>query len=238
MRAALHPCYILHLRPYRETSLIAEVFSRDYGRVGLVAKGARRSRQRSVHQPLRRLNIAWVMRGELGTLTQIEAAGAVPVLNGRGLIAALYLNELVMRLLHRHESHPELFDAYDGALTAMSSAGDDEAILRVFEKRLLVSLGYGIVLDHDVSTGAPVQNELQYYYVTQKGPCIEADPSPGTIRISGETLTALAQEKFTQRGQLTEAKRLMRLVLSEHLGLKPLASREIYRQFLRHRQRA
>lgn len=237
MRVALHPCYILHLRPYRETSFIAEILSRDHGRVGLVAKGARRSRQRSLHQPLRRLNIAWVMRGDLGTLTQIEAAGAVPHPNGRGLIAALYMNELVMRLLHRHEAHPELFDAYDGAVAAISKPGNDEAILRIFEKRLLVTLGYGIVLDHDVNSGAPIQNQLQYYYVTQRGPCVEADLSPGTIRISGETLTALAQEKFTQPGQLAEAKRLMRLVLSEHLSMKPLASREIYRQYLQHRRR-
>lgn len=238
MRVALHPCYLIHLRPYRETSLLAEVFSRDYGRVSLVAKGARRSRQRSLYQPLRKVNIAWVARGELGTLTQIEPAGTGPGVNGRGLIAALYINELVMRLLHRHESHPELFDTYETALTGLCHAGSDEAILRIFEKRLLISLGYGIILDHDVDDGAAIEGSRQYYYHAQRGPSAGTDPASLALPVSGATLHALAREEFTQAAQLTEAKRLMRFVLSEHLGQRPLASREIYRRYLQHQRRA
>ena len=240
MRVALHPCYILHQRPYRETSLIVDVFSRDYGRIALVARGAKRNRspQRFVLQPFRRLNIAWSMRTELGTLAQAEAAGPLPNLSADGLMSAFYVNELLMRLLHRHESHPDLFESYAAVLAELPGAGSAEASLRVFEKRLLVSLGYGLVLDHDVETGAALGRDQNYFYDVERGPTVKPRNAARTIQVSGATLGALLNESFVGELQLEEAKLLMRVVLAEHLGDKPLSSRELYRKFLLERERA
>lgn len=240
MRVALHPCYILHQRPYRESSLIAEAFSREHGRVALVVKGARRQRnpQRSLYQPLRRLNIAWSMRGELGTLTQIEAAGAAMEFSGRNLMSAFYVNELLMRLLHRYESHPDLFDAYESVLAGLfGAAAHEETCLRVFEKRLLLCLGYGLVLDHDVATGAALASGRDYFYDLDRGPMERPSSKARCVRISGATLKALQSERFGAAAELLEAKSLLRQILAQHLGSRPLVSRELYRRYLNERLR-
>lgn len=236
----MHPCYVLHQRPYRETSLLIEVLSRDHGRLTLIAKGARRQRspQRPLLQPLRRLNLAWTLRSELGTLTQAEAADAVPAMSADGILSAFYLNELLMRLLHRHEPHPDLFSAYASILAALSEPAGAEAALRVFEKRLLLGLGYGLVLDHDVESGAALVSESHYFYDLERGPTKTPRPGAQTIPISGVTLNALNRECLEGELQLSEAKKLMRTVLGLHLGAKPLSSRELYRKFISERQRA
>lgn len=234
MDAPLHACYILHQRPYRETSLLLEVLSRDHGRLGLVARGARRSanRQRWLFQPFRRLHVAWVMRRELGTLTQIEAADAAAFPGGSAVMAAFYLNELLMRLLHRHEPHPELFDAYAQALDGIREEQAREAALRVFEKHLLASLGYGMVLDREADSGRPLEADRRYYYQADLGPCAAPPREAGCVPVSGASLYALREERFHGEAQLADAKRLMRMLLTEHLGGRPLASRELYRRFV------
>jgi DNA repair protein RecO (recombination protein O) len=234
VKIAAHPCYILHHRPYRETSLILEVFSRDHGRLAVVARGARRAanRQRPLFQLLRRVNIAWILRKEMGTLTQIESSGTAAALAGEAVIAAFYMNELLMRLLHRHEPHPALFDAYEQAVADLQQRAPREATLRIFEKRLLQALGYGLILDREVGSGDPLQDERDYYYLAEQGP--SRDPGPGTefTRVSGATLKALRSEELAGAAQLAEAKRLMRMILAGHLGSRPLASRDLYRKYL------
>ena len=168
MRVPLHPCFILHQRPYRESSLIVEAFSSEHGRLGIVARGARRSRntRRALLQPLRKVNLAWTMHRELGTLTDAESADTALPPSGSGTIAAFYINELLIRLLHRHESHPELFDAYELALRELASVQkDSQEVLRLFEKRLLTALGYGLVLDRDVISGEPIEHDRGYYFL-------------------------------------------------------------------------
>ncbi len=237
MRIALNPCYILHLRPYRETSLIADVLSRDHGRVTLVAKGARRQSSRSagLYQPMRLLQIAWTMRGEMGTLTGIEAADAAQPLSGQWLIAAFYINELLVRLLHQHEAHPELFAAYARALHDLGGMRPEEPTLRVFEKHLLLSLGYGLVLDHDVQTGLPIDPELTYFYAIDQGPGRENLNRGDDISISGSALLALHSESLTDTAKIAECKHLMRAMLSAQLGTRPLGSRKLYRQLVANR---
>lgn len=234
MKVALHPCYILHQRPYRETSLILEVFSRDHGKLSLVARGAKRGNfnQRSLMQTNQKLNIAWIIRGEMGTLTAIEADGINYNLKGRILIAAYYLNELIMRLLHRHEPHQELFDAYDTALKQLAQKLNEQSVLRIFEKRLLDFLGYGLVLDHDVVSGEPIEQDKLYYYRIDSGPASIPSEKHENIKISGATLAALAHESINEEHQLIEAKQLTRLSLHSHLGSRPLASRELFRAYL------
>lgn len=237
MRIPLNPCYFLHLRPYRETSLIADVLSRDHGRVTLVARGARRQtcRTTGLYQPMRPLQIAWTLRGEMGTLTGIEAIGAAQPLAGRWLIAAFYINELLVRLLHQHESHPELFTAYERALRELALTRPEEPTLRVFEKHLLLGLGYGLVLDHDFHTGKPIDPASTYYYALDRGPSVQPLNRDRDICISGAALLSLQAESLTDAEHIQECKRLMRVLLGEHLGTRPLASRSLYRHLVANR---
>lgn len=239
-RIALTACYILHQRPYRETSLLVDVFAREHGRMTLVARGARRhgNRSASLYQPMCALHIAWTQRGEMGTVTAIEAAAPARLPTGRRLIAAFYLNELLVRLLHRHEAHPELFDAYARALAELAGNGAEERTLRIFEKHLLLSLGYGLVLDHDVDTGAPLDAAGVYHYARDRGPSRGRPPADRDIPVSGAALLALHREQFDDAGHVQECKRLMRALLADQLGDRPLASRDLYRQLFTDRAQA
>ena len=144
---SLFPCYILHQRPYRETSLLLDAFSSEHGRVGLVARGVKRRGGRpALLQPARRLNIAWSMRSELGTLTAVEASTPPARLAGTRLVSCFYMNELLVRTLHGHEAHPELFHRYEQALKGLDGGEPEDRVLRIFEKHLLKSLGYGLIL--------------------------------------------------------------------------------------------
>lgn len=230
MRIELHPAFVLHQRAYRETSLLLEVFSSRYGRMGLIAKGAKRphSRLRGMLQPFHPLLISWSGRGELGTLTNAEPNGLPMILTGRKLLSGLYLNELLMRLLHRHDAHPALFNGYGEALHRLSGPEAEEPVLRIFEKRLLEEIGYGLVLSHEVDSRAPIEEERDYYYQQDKGPWGTPPLSLPTVKVQGRTLIALAKERLTNPELLRESKALMRFVLKPHLGDKPLSSRALF----------
>lgn len=230
MRVELHPAWVLHQRAYQETSLLLEVFSSQQGRIGLIAKGAKRprSRLRGILQPFHPLLIAWSGRGDLGTLTQAEPDGPSFTLVGRRLVSGFYLNELLMRLLHRHEAHAALFKSYCETLRLLSRPGAEEPVLRIFEKRLLEAIGYGLVLDHEVASKASIEAERAYYYQQDKGPWSIPPPCVPAIEIRGQTLIALACERIEDPLALREAKLLMRFVLKPHLGDKPLQSRELF----------
>ena len=230
MRVELNPCYILHSRNYRETSLLLDVFSRRHGRLSLVAKGARKRKNdtRALLQPGRRVNIAWTIRRELGTLTGVEPCPGINPQGAGGLLTVFYINELLVRLLHRHEPHPELFDAYAEALDKLTDGATEQVTLRLFEKRLLEALGYGLALDTDTE-GNAVRPDQDYNYLPEQGPAPDVSPGPGARKISGRTLLALAEENLGDETVLAEAKQLMRKALGALLGHKPLASRELYR---------
>ncbi|GAB6041630.1 DNA repair protein RecO [Endothiovibrio diazotrophicus] len=228
-RVALQPGYVLHHRPYRDTSLLLEVFSREFGRVGLVARGARsgRSRLAALLQPFRPLLLSWSAKGELGTLTAAEADGVVAAPEGAALISGFYLNELLIRLVGRNDPMERLYGQYTLALHRLA-LGEGEAALRLFEAELLQEVGYGLILDHD-GVGEPIVAERRYCYSLESGPvAVEAvsDDLPGP-RLHGATLTGLANGELDTRG-LTEAKRLMRVALAPHLGDRPLKSRELF----------
>lgn len=229
MRVDLNPCFILHNRSYRETSLLLDVFSRQHGRISLVAKGARKQKndKRALLQPGRKVNIAWSMRRELGTLTGAEPFQGTHTYGHGGMLTVFYINELLVRLLHKHEPHPELFDAYEEALDKLGNTATEQHVLRIFEKRLLEALGYGLALDADTG-GNAIRADGQYNYLLEQGPVACATTDGGGLTISGRTLLALAQEKFIDEFILAEAKQLMRMVLRNLLGDKPLLSRELY----------
>lgn len=230
-RVELEPSFVLHHRPYRETSLLVEVLGRETGRLGLIAKGARRPKSdlRGLLQPFRPLLLSWSGRGELGLLTAAEPHGYVRGLGGKALFSGFYMNELLMRLLHRFDPHPELFHHYQEALEALAEGGRSEAVLRVFEKQMLESIGYGLVLDHDIDSGQPIEAGAAYRYERERGPVLISDGSSSGLCVAGETLLALAAEDIAGERTLDEAKRLMRVVLRGYLGEKPLATRSLFR---------
>ncbi|MGH8478131.1 MAG: DNA repair protein RecO [Gammaproteobacteria bacterium] len=231
MRVELHPAFVIHRRPYRETSLVVEVFSSRQGRVGVVAKGAQRPRSpwRGALQPFQRLLIAWSGRSELGTLTHAEQAGFQQPLSGGRILSGFYVNELLARLLTRGDPHPRLYEAYAEVLTALAGPTADEPLLRIFEKRLLAEIGYGLVLDRDNDGGAAIEDGRDYYYQIDRGPWRVAPADVATTKISGAALIALAREALIGREHLRETKALMRFVLGAYLGGRPLASRELFR---------
>ena len=213
------------------------MFSRRYGRISLVAKGARRQKNdsRALLQPGRKINIAWTMRRELGTLTRAEPChGNNPQAAG-ALLTVFYINELLVRLLHRHEPHAELFDSYAETLKKLTDTATEQVTLRIFEKRLLEALGYGLALDSDTE-GNAVRPDEDYNYLPERGPEPGASPGRGGLAISGRTLLALAEENLGDEIVLAEAKQLMRKALGNLLGDKPLVSRELY-QFSMNMQR-
>lgn len=205
------------------------MFSRRYGRISLVAKGARRQKNdsRALLQPGRKINIAWTMRRELGTLTRAEPCHGSNPQGASALLTVFYVNELLVRLLHRHEPHAELFDSYAETLEKLTDSATEQVTLRIFEKRLLEALGYGLALDSDTE-GNAVRPDEDYNYLPERGPEPGTSPGPGGLAISGRTLLALAEENLGDEIVLAEAKQLMRKALGNLLGDKPLASRELY----------
>lgn len=234
-RVELEPAFVLHNRAYRESSLITEVFGCDTGRLGLVAKGARRPKSalRGMLQSFQPLLLSWTGSGELGLLIGAEPDGYARPLTGKALFSGLYMNELLMRLMHRHDPHPELFHSYARALEAMAQGQRSDAVLRVFEKQMLEAIGYGLVLDHDIDSGEPIDVDRAYRYQPDRGPASHKDGDQGEdedgVRVGGNTLLSLARENLESECVLDEAKQLMRVVLRRYLGDRPLATRSLFR---------
>lgn len=213
-RIELEPAYVLHARPYSDTSLLLEIFTAHHGRVALIAKGARapKSRKRVLLQVLQPLLISWVESGELGTLTAVEAASPPVALQGDALFCAWYANELLVKLLTRHDPHTRLFAAYTALLARLGE--DSEAALRHFECQLLDELGYGLPLDRDI---AP---ESRHVFEPGMGlrPAAPDEPCDCT----GRTLIALRQDRLDEPALKAEARQLLRRAIAERLGGRAL----------------
>lgn len=229
-KANLEPSYILHSRPYRDNSLLVDIFSRKHGRIGAIAKGAKQAKSKfnGLLQPFNPLLISWSGRGDLMTLTDAELQQAALHLKGPQLISGFYVNELLTRFIQRHDPHQSLFDVYHETLCMLEKAEHEEPILRRFETWLLQETGYGLILDHDVETGEVIQSEANYCYHIERGPVkiTELSNQQGLV-ISGQTLLAIKKEILESTTQLKQAKQLMRAIIAHHLGDKPLHSREL-----------
>ena len=221
-RVALEPAFLLSLRPYRETGALLEVFTANHGRVGLVARGVQspKSKLRGLLQPFQRLLLSWVERGELGTLIGAEAGGPPAALSGESVFSGWYLNELLLRLLARHDMHGVLFQEYFSTLASLSSPAGPAA-LRIFEKHLLQELGYGLQLPETL------QADAWYEYDAQSGVSPAPVHSPQDFR--GASLIALALEEFDTQESLRDAKRLLREALAAHLGGRALETPKLLR---------
>jgi len=220
--------YVLHLHPYSETSLVVDVFTRDHGRVPLLARGARRPRSamRGLLMSFQPLELGWFGGGEVKTLAKAEWLGGMPLLGGRCLLLGYYLNELLLKMLPREDAHVALFEAYAAALRALAAGSDDAPELRRFEKTLLKELGYGLTLDIDMATGRPVEPGVEYSYLVERGPVrrTATDEAP----ISGKTLLDMAADDYSDPRTRLESRRLMRTLIAHHLGGKSLQSRRVF----------
>jgi DNA repair protein RecO (recombination protein O) len=220
--------YVLHSYPYQETSLIVEMFTREFGRVAMVAKGAKRpaSALRAVLTPFHALTLDWSGRSELKTLRAAEWRRAFRLLHGRALICGFYLNELLMKLLHRDDPHEGLFDAYEETLSALHARADHAAVLRHFEQRMLGELGYALVLDRDAESGLPLTPERRYSYVVERGPVPVSGASTG-VELLGQTLIDMREDNYTSFTTQQQAKTLMRHLIGHYLGHAQLHSRQL-----------
>jgi DNA repair protein RecO (recombination protein O) len=235
--------YVLHLHPYSETSLVVDVFSRDHGRVPLLARGARRPRSamRGMLMSFQPLELGWFGGGEVKTLAKVEWIGGMPLLGGRCLLLGYYLNELLLKMLPREDAHGALFDAYAAALQALAAGSADAPELRRFEKTLLRELGYGLTLDVDVESGELVAPDRHYAFLIERGP-VAAHVPAGTQgagagdtasgddapALSGKTLLDMAADDYSDPRTRLESRRLMRQLIAHHLGGKSLQSRRVF----------
>src|SRR5574343_601206 len=228
------PAYVLHSIPFRETSLIVEVFTRDFGRMALLARGARRPRAaiRGLLMAFQPLENGWAGKGEVLTLMKAEWQGGQPLLAGDALFCGYYLNELLIHLLPREDAHESLFGSYAEMLARLAAAPEGkvlEADLRRFEKALLQELGYGLTLTHD-SEGRAIEPEAFYQYRMEQGPVRLAHEAGAGQVILGQSLLDLAIEDFSNKRSRQEAKALMRTLMSYYLAGKELETRKIFRE--------
>ncbi|MFZ1908842.1 MAG: DNA repair protein RecO [Burkholderiales bacterium] len=233
-RADHEPAFVLHTHPYKETSLLVEVFSRRFGRVALLARGARRPRSavRGVLLSFHPLRLSWTASGELGTLVAAEWAAGLRSLEGLGLMCGFYLNELLLRLLPREDPHEDLFDAYAGSLARLSARAPHAAVLRGFERRMLGELGYAPVLERDAATGLAIEPERRYAYEPDRGPVAvtgrEGRPGAGAdVVVSGRTLLDLARDEYERAETRDEARALLRALIAHRLGGQTLHTRTV-----------
>ncbi len=220
MRVSLAPAFILHRRPYGETSYLLDVLTEDHGRISLIAKGVRKSKSshKAILQPFVPLLLSWQGKTELMTMTGAEANGAGLHLQGDCLLAAFYINEILNYLLLKQDPHPKLYTIYAHTLVELQTMPLQQRILRLFEKKLLEELGYGIWRNDFEADGF-------YRFYPESGFVRCAD---GIDTFSGKMLLDLALEKLEEEGLLKEAKRLMRVLFKPLLNGRELKSKELF----------
>lgn len=230
LRVVNQPGFVLHAWPYRETSLIVDVFTRDHGRMALVAKGAKRphSALRAVLQHFLPISLSWSGRGEVKTLTKAEWIGGMPPLAGEALLSGFYLNELLLRFCPREDAHEALFRHYMATLTRLGQGEPAGLVLRGFERVLLQETGFAVAFDRCTSTGEAVQPGLDYVYQPERGVrrAHASDPSSWPV-VSGQTLLDMSRDDYSRPQTVTQSRALMRFLLHYHLQGVPLKTRQI-----------
>lgn len=230
-RILLKEAVVLHRRAYRETSLLLDVFTADFGRIRLLAKGVKRKQKSYGHllQPFIVLRLSWAGKGDLAVLTATEpVGGGCTTLEGAALFCGFYMNELLLHLLPPRDPHPEVFRFYLEALTQIGAGDCKESVLRFFELVLLEKIGYGLSLDKEATCGREIDPAKTYAYILDQGP-VEAQEQD-IDSVHGSTLLGLKRRRLEGMHELREAKRLMRRVIHHHLNGRPLKSRDLFTQ--------
>lgn len=223
----LQPAYILQHRPYRETSLLLDVFTRDYGLLTILAKGVRKPKSKlaGLLLPFTQIQISYLDKNELKLLSGADYV-AGQALQGMALFCGFYVNELVQRFLHKHDPNPVLFQRYQLCLQQLLETDRFEQTLRYFELDLLTEAGYGVELTHTAQGQAILENQ-HYAYLANTGLIAQQQGA-----VQGRTLLALAKRAVLDDLALGQAKNLLRSILAEHLQGKPLKSRQVLAQVI------
>ncbi len=233
MRVQDQAAFILHHFPYRDTSQIIELFTRDYGRIAAVSRGSRsaKSKLKGVLQPFRYIQVSWSGKGELVSLNRAEESDIMmPLLTGNALPCGFYINEILMRLLHKHDVHEDIFNEYQQLLVSLTDQQNLEIKLRLFEKYLLQQLGFELNLSHEAGSQQTLDAHRQYFYYIEHGPVLaEQHTHSEHLVISGKSLLDFQQGDLSDEKVRREIKSLMRMVVAYYLGNKPLKSRELFR---------
>lgn len=229
-RLELQPAYVIHSRPYRDTSLLVELFTPEYGRVAAVARGVRvrKSPRRALINPFIPLLVSLQGRSPLKLLTHVEAVAPAIPLRGNTLFAGLYLNELLARLLPEWDAHVALYRDYTRAVASLQQADRMEPVLRHFETALLRELGYEINYREEAETGAPVTPGQIYRLETARG-FIATHADSGHLHFPGENLLAIARGDYQGEAVCRAAKQINRRLLAPLLGDRPLQARSLFR---------
>jgi DNA repair protein RecO (recombination protein O) len=227
--------FVLHSYPFRETSLLLEVFSREHGRLAVVARGARRPRSvlRGVLLGFQPLQLAWFGKGEVRTLHAAEWQGGQPHLQGTALMCGFYLNELLLNLMARDDPHEQLFDYYRHTLQRLAFETDHAATLRCFEKHMLEELGYALQLEHEAVNGMPVEAGRNYRYVIEHGVLADAPDRAEGLTLAGKTLQDMAADDYRDPTTAQQSKQLMRMLVNHYLAGKTLHTRELIKDLLK-----
>ncbi|MBK9160581.1 MAG: DNA repair protein RecO [Nitrosomonadales bacterium] len=223
------PAFVLHSYPFRETSLILDVFSRRHGRLAIIARGARRPKSslRGVLMNFQPLLLSWFGKGEVRTLHGAEWQGGQPYLQGTALMCGFYLNELLINLLARDDPHEQLFDYYRATLHRLAHEADHAATLRCFEKHLMQELGYALALEREAGSDRPIRPEVCYRYAVERGAVPDDGAADAGPVVLGKTLLDMAADNYAAPVTAQQSKQLMRVLLNHHLGGKTLHTREL-----------
>lgn len=230
----LTPGFVLHQRPFKNTSQLVEVITPEHGRVALVAQGSRRrtSARRALLQSFVPLKLSWVRRADLGRLTEVEAAAAALELSGDHLLGGFYVNELVLRLSARGDANSEVYSCYSECLAALAGSGGVARTLRLFELALLRALGYGLELERDIRTGERLDPDGRYVFEHENGPRAAASVAEEAGAYTGSELLSLHGGQLEDRDSLRAARRLLGQALDAYLGDRPLKSRSVLREIV------
>jgi len=225
------PAFVLHSYPFRETSLILDVLSRQHGRLAIMARGARRPKSslRGVLMNFQPLLLSWFGKGEVRTLHSAEWQGGQPYLQGTALMCGFYINELLINLLARDDPHEQLFDYYRATLYRLAHETDHAATLRCFEKHLLQELGYALVLEREAGNGEAIRQEVCYRYIIERGALPDDGSMQTGLPVLGKTLLDMAADDYADPVTAQQSKQLMRILLNHHLGGKILHTRELFK---------
>ena len=236
MRVEMQPAYVLHTRAYRESCLLVDSLSRDYGRLTLLAKGARKIANKSkptirhLLQPFMPITVSWLGKSSLKTLSAVEPQSGPILLYEKYLYSAFYINELLSLLLNKNDTSNGYYDLYTDAITHLANHEDIETVLRRFEFALLELLGYGIDFYAEANTGEPLLMQGYYRFVPNLG-FVEADSTSSSLQLllSGETIQSIANNDLQQKHVRYSAKQIARMALKPHLKGAPLRSRELFK---------
>jgi DNA repair protein RecO (recombination protein O) len=236
VRILSQPAIVLHATRWRESSLLLEMFTHEHGRVGIVARGVQGPKKqplRAALQPLQRIRVDYLQRGELAQLLQAEASGHAPALSGDALLAGFYVSELALRLLPRNDAHPQLFLRFADALDELSSTPSLAWTLRRFERDLLDALGYALNLQHDTND-AQLDPDARYRIDPERGFWRVRDGGAGdTGAFGGDALLALGGNAIPSAAQLREMRVALRTLIAHHLGGRGLRSWGMLAEFAR-----